>query len=80
VPLLIIGLIVAFFAMAKDFIFDSGYRASAFEMFRQVNLWRLASRVMVAMSAWADKVTDKSYALLFGGKKDFTELRNTAFG
>lgn len=72
VPLLAIGLIVDFYALAKNMFFDFVYCALAFEIFRQIKLWRLASRVMSAMKAWIDKVTDKDYVLLFGGKKDFS--------
>jgi hypothetical protein len=79
VPLLIIGFIVDFYAMAKV-LFDDCYRYSAFDLFRQIKLWRLVSRAMVAMKVWCNKVADKDYVLLFGGKKDFTVLRNTAFG
>lgn len=74
------GFIVDFLVLAKNLFFDSCYRVSAFEMFLQVSLSRLISRTMIAMAHWINKVSDKSYILLFDGKKDFTILRNTAFG
>jgi hypothetical protein len=79
VLMLIIGLIFDFCVMAKNVVFDAGYRASVFSAFRQVALFRLISRTMAAMAHWINKVSDKSYVLLFGGKKDFTMLYGHAF-
>jgi hypothetical protein len=54
--------------------------APALEMLRQAKVHRTITQTNIAMFAWVNKVADKSYILLFGGKKDFTVLRNTAFG
>jgi hypothetical protein len=80
IPMIVIGIV---FSWIYNVVADAGLFVfakvkSAFDMFRQIRLDRLQSRAMVAMSHWIDKVADKSYCLLFGGKKDFTMLYSHA--
>ena len=76
IQMIVIGIVFSWLynVVADADLFVFAKVKSAFDMFRQIKLNKLQSRAMVVMSHWIDKVADKSYCLLFGGKKDFTML------